>query len=121
VRASWLTAFQRDSFDVVVANPPYVASVAIASLAPEVRDFEPRTALDGGPDGLDAIRELLAAGASVLRPGGHLMMELGAGQAQPARMLAARAGWPAAEVRADASGIERVLVARRGAGETGTG
>ena len=121
VRAGWLSAFRPQSFDVVVANPPYIASMAIASLAPEVRDFEPRAALDGGPDGLDAIGELLSTGGNVLRAGGHLMMELGAGQSQPARVLAARAGWPSAEVRTDAAGIERVLVVRRGAGEAGNG
>src|SRR5262249_6757978 len=99
----------------------YVASESIAALAPEVRDFEPRAALDGGPDGLDAIGELLSTGANVLRAGGQLMMELGAGQAQPARMLAARAGWPPADVFTDAAGIERVLVVRRGAGEAGHG
>jgi len=113
VRASWLTAFRPDSFDVVISNPPYVPSAALAELAPEVRDFEPRAALDGGPDGLAAIRELLATARRVLRRGGHLVMELGAGQGAAAVALAARDAWTAAQTRLDAAGIERVLVVRR--------
>ena len=112
VRATWLTAFRRDSFDVLVANPPYVPSEALARLEPEVRDFEPQAALDGGPDGLAAIRELLGTARRVLRSDGLLVMELGAGQGVAARALAARAEWRVAETRLDSAGIERVLVVR---------
>jgi release factor glutamine methyltransferase len=121
VRAAWLSAFRPESFDVVVANPPYVESAVLDALAPEVRDFEPRAALDGGPDGLAAIRELLATGRRVLRAGGYLVMELGAGQGAAARALAARGSWAAAELRSDAAGIERVLVVRRGSEESKDG
>jgi len=119
VRATWLTAFRPGSFEVIVSNPPYIPSATLARLAPEVRDFEPPAALDGGPDGLAAIRELLGSAKHVLRPGGRLVMELGAGQGPAAQALAARGGWPAAETRVDAAGIERVLVARCGEGEDG--
>jgi release factor glutamine methyltransferase len=119
VRATWLTAFRPGSFEVIVSNPPYIPSATLARLAPEVRDFEPPAALDGGPDGLAAIRELLGSAKRVLRPGGRLVMELGAGQGPAAQALAARGGWPAAETRVDAAGIERVLVARCGEGEDG--
>jgi release factor glutamine methyltransferase len=114
VRGDWLTAFRANVFDVVVANPPYVEQAALARLAPEVRDWEPRAALDGGPDGLAAIRALLATAPRVLRAGGWLVMELGAGQSPEARRLAGRAPWAASEIRSDAAGIDRVLVARRG-------
>jgi release factor glutamine methyltransferase len=113
VRAHWLTAFRDGAFDAVVANPPYVARGALAVLPPEVRDYEPRLALDGGPDGLNAIRVLLATGRRVLSPGGWLVLELGGGQAPAARLLAASEGWDVVEVRRDHAGIERVLGARR--------
>jgi len=121
VRADWLTAFRAGTFDVVVANPPYVARTALARLAPEIRDFEPRDALDGGPDGLAAIRGLLATATRVLRGRGWLVMELGAGQGAAARELAGRAPWVWSEVRLDAAGIDRVLVARRGEEGSGDG
>jgi release factor glutamine methyltransferase len=120
VRADWLGAFRTGGFDVVVANPPYVEQAALALLAPEVREWEPRAALDGGPDGLAAIRELLGTATRVLRPGGWLVLELGCGQAAAAQALAADAPWVASEIRSDAAGIARVLAVRR-AGEVEDG
>lgn len=67
-------------FDLVVSNPPYVASAEIDTLAPEVRRFEPRRALDGGGDGLACYRAIARDAARLLRPGGSLVVELGAGQ-----------------------------------------
>jgi release factor glutamine methyltransferase len=121
VRADWLAAFRAGTFDVVVANPPYVPCATLARLAPEIRDFEPRAALDGGPDGLAAIRSLLDTAARVLRGTGWLVMELGAGQGAGARELAERVPWVRSEVRLDAAGLDRVLVARRGEKESGDG
>jgi release factor glutamine methyltransferase len=112
VRGDWLTAYRPGVFDVVVANPPYVERAALAQLAPEVRDWEPRAALDGGPDGLTAIRVLLATTPRVLRGGGWLVMELGAGQSADALRLAGGAPWVARAVRSDAAGRERVLAVR---------
>jgi release factor glutamine methyltransferase len=112
VRAHWLTAFRDGAFDVIVANPPYVARGALAVLPPEVRDHEPRQALDGGRDGLDAVRVLLATGRRALAPGGWLVVELGAGQAPTATAIAAAHGWDARPPRRDHAGVERVLALR---------
>jgi release factor glutamine methyltransferase len=99
--------------DVVVANPPYIAADEIAALAPEVRDFDPRGALDGGPDGLGAHRAIAADAGRLLAPGGHLVMEIGAGQAEAVSVLAAAAGLGSISVAPDLTGIGRVVSARR--------
>ena len=79
-------------FDLIVSNPPYIARGAIASLDPEVRDYDPRLALDGGADGLDAYRAIASGAPSLLAPGGRLIVELGAGQAAPVSALFEAAG-----------------------------
>jgi release factor glutamine methyltransferase len=97
--------------DVIVANLPYVKSSDWTVLPPEVRDHEPRLALDGGPDGLDVVRRLLAQAPHYLRPRGALCLEIGADQGQAAARLAADSFPTAAiEVRKDLAGTERVLV-----------
>ncbi len=99
---------------MVVANPPYVSTAELALLEPEVREHEPRAALDGGADGLAAVRVLLAEAARVLVAGGWLVLEMGAGQAE--RVLdgvAAVGQYDRTVVRADGAGIARVLAARR--------
>jgi release factor glutamine methyltransferase len=101
-------------FDLVVSNPPYIASADIAGLAPEVRDFDPRAALDGGPDGLAFYRAIAAAAPALLAPGGTLVVELGAGQAQPVAALFAAAGLATAPPRHDLSGVPRALCAAKG-------
>ncbi len=97
--------------DLVVANLPYVPSGRLDSLQPEVRDYEPRGALDGGPDGTDLLRPLLRQAGSYLRPGGALMLEIDEEQG-PALAEAARSAFPAAAVSVlpDLSGRDRVLV-----------
>jgi release factor glutamine methyltransferase len=75
------------AFDLVVANPPYVASADLARLAPEVRDHDPALALDGGPDGLAAYRALAADAPRLLGTRGHMVVELGAGQASAVASL----------------------------------
>ncbi|MGX7709096.1 peptide chain release factor N(5)-glutamine methyltransferase [Methylobacterium sp. Gmos1] len=95
-------------FDLVVANPPYIASAVIAGLSGEVRDHDPRLALDGGPDGLDAYRAILAEVPRILAPGGHLLVEIGYDQEESLRRLAA-AHDLAAEVRRDLAGHPRVV------------
>jgi release factor glutamine methyltransferase len=77
-------------FDLVVANPPYVASAELAHLAPEVRDHDPRLALDGGPDGLWAYRALAADAARLIGARGHMAVEVGAGQAAAVAALFAQ-------------------------------
>jgi release factor glutamine methyltransferase len=102
-------------FDVIVSNPPYVASGDIAALAPEVRDFEPRSALDGGVDGLDFYRQLAAAAPALLASEGLLVVELGAAQAEAVAALFAAAGLAPSAPQSDLSGVARALPARKGA------
>jgi len=100
-------------FDLIVSNPPYIPSADIATLPPEVRLYDPRQALDGGPDGLDAYRAILPAAAALLLPGGAALMEVGAGQAGDVLALARSAGLGGVATRRDLAGIERVVLARR--------
>lgn len=104
--------------DLIVANPPYIPTGECASLPASIRDYEPQLALDGGPDGLAIIRRLLFQAPAVLRgpdpgtgrPGGALLIEIGADQGEAARRLA-RASFPRATVRVhpDLAGRDRVL------------
>lgn len=98
-------------FDLIVANPPYVASGDIASLQPEVRDFDPRRALDGGTDGLTAYRAIADDARRLLAPRGVLLLELGAGQLDAVTSLIAAAGLAPAACRNDLSGLPRALAA----------
>lgn len=100
-------------FDIIVSNPPYVRSGDIAGLAPEVRDFDPRTALDGGTDGLDGYRALAASASAQLTSGGALVVELGAGQAPAVAALLSAAGLVTMPPRSDLSGVPRALTARK--------
>ena len=100
----------RGPFDLVVSNPPYVATSEIARLAPEVREHDPRRALDGGADGLAAYRTIAADAA---RLAGPLVVEIGAGQQRDVEFLFAREGLAIAEARHDLSGIVRATSARR--------
>jgi len=108
-----IAAALRGPFDVIVSNPPYIASPAIAALAPEVRDYDPRGALDGGTDGLDFYRCIAAAAPPLLAPGGALIVELGAGQSQAVAALFAAGGLVLQPPYPDLNGIPRALVATR--------
>jgi release factor glutamine methyltransferase len=99
-------------FDLVLSNPPYIESAAIARLMPEVARHEPRSALDGGADGLDAYRHLVGILPGLLAPGGAAVLELGAGQRAAVEALAAAAGLVPAGCREDLGGIPRALVLR---------
>lgn len=98
-------------FDILVSNPPYIPTGEIASLDPEVRDFEPRLALDGGEDGLAILTILARQGLSIVKPGGWLAVEVMAGQAQSVEGLLS--SWQEIEVINDLQGHQRVLLARR--------
>jgi release factor glutamine methyltransferase len=102
-------------FDLVVSNPPYIESGAIPALPPEVREHDPHLALDGGPDGLAAYRVIAADAGRILRPGGWLVLELGAGQQAAVESILTAAGMTVARPVADLAGIPRALAARRGA------
>ncbi len=100
-------------FDLIVSNPPYIASAEVDALSPEVQQ-EPRLALDGGADGFDVIRQMLAElGECLLRPG-HLLLEVGQGQASDVAGLVRDAGAEDVEIIADLAGIDRVVRASFG-------
>ena len=100
-------------FDLIAANPPYVRSGEIATLAREVRDHDPRLALDGGEDGLDAYRALLPQIARLLAFEGWFFLEVGAGQAEAVEQIAAEAGLADLVIVPDLAGIARVVGGRR--------
>lgn len=100
-------------FDLVVANPPYIETAAIEGLEPEVRDHEPRLALDGGPDGLAAYRTVVQDVARLLGPGGGFVLEIGKGQGPAVSALAAAQGLTVHAIRPDLSGIGRALVGQK--------
>ena len=97
-------------FDLIVSNPPYIASAEIAALQQEVRDFDPHSALDGGADGLDFYRRLAADAAAFLKPGGRLMLEFGDGQAESLRQIFQSQKWVVEAVKDDYSQRARILI-----------
>lgn len=109
-----LAPFAGESFDLIVSNPPYVPSAEIPKLAHEIRDFEPRVALDGGADGLDSYRRLAALAPGALRPGGFLVLEMGAGERPRVQRLFELGGFRATAVRKDLLGTERVITLSHG-------
>lgn len=111
-----------ETFDLIVANLPYVAEADWAFLQPEVTQWEPREALLAGPDGLDAIRALLLdlertssrdPGTSAFAPGGAIALEVGEGQAAVIADLLGEAGFGSVEARTDLAGIERIVTGER--------
>ena len=100
-------------FDLLISNPPYIPSGEIEKLEPEVRDFDPRAALDGGHDGLDYFRRLAVEGPSFLAQGGLLMLEFGDGQEQLLRELFLQQAWMIDAVENDYSKRPRILIAHR--------
>jgi len=97
-----------DRVDCILANPPYICSHDLAGLAPEVR-YDPQAALDGGPDGLSGIAAVLDAALRLLKPGGYAFVEIGVGQDESVRRMAAEKGLGIAGIRADIGGIPRVV------------
>jgi release factor glutamine methyltransferase len=95
-------------YDLITANPPYIATAEIATLQADIREHEPRLALDGGADGLDLVRRIVAAAPKWLRPGGVLAMEIGAGQADDVADLFARDFTDVRKTR-DYGGHDRVV------------
>src|SRR5712692_934914 len=118
IQADLLEAFcaaAAGAFDVIVSNPPYIPLQDVEGLQPEVARYDPRAALAAGQDGLAFYRRLLHEAPPLLKPGGHLIMELGCGQSDAVKRLALQGGaLGSIECRKDAAGIERVLIARVG-------
>ena len=103
-----LEEFDEPQFvDVIVSNPPYIRSADIATLSPQVRDFEPRLALDGGENGLDFYERYLGDALNLLKPGGRVFFEIGEDQGEPVRGLMASFGFSAVEIGRDFAGHDR--------------
>ena len=103
-------------FDLVASNPPYVAEAALEGLQREVREHEPRVALTPGGDGLSVIRRLVAEAPRHLKPGGHLLLEIGFDQHERVGALIDPAVWTLLDIRRDLQGIPRTVALRLGAG-----
>lgn len=101
----------RGPFELIVSNPPYIPSGEVDRLAPEVRDHDPRLALDGGADGLDAYRAIAGDASRLLVERGRLIVELGQGQSETVSELFTKVGLGTEELRRDLSGINRALSA----------
>jgi release factor glutamine methyltransferase len=100
-------------FDLIVSNPPYIPHADLAGLPPDVRDYDPHLALNGGADGLDAYREIFTAIPALLAPEGLVAVEIGAGQSDAVSAIAQEAGLVLSTKRADFGGIERALLFKR--------
>ena len=109
LRGDWTQGLGESTFDLVVANPPYIASDLIETLEPEVRDHEPRLALDGGPDGLSAYRRLAPEILRVLKPGGRFVVEIGYDQRTEVEALFRQAGAEAVRSLRDLGDRDRVV------------
>jgi release factor glutamine methyltransferase len=109
LRGDWTTGLGDDSFDLVVSNPPYIATEVIETLEPEVRDHEPRLALEGGPDGLAHYRVLAPEILRVLKPGGRFAVEIGYDQKAPVEALFRQAGAAGVQTLKDLGERDRVV------------
>ncbi|GHE94521.1 release factor glutamine methyltransferase [Aliiroseovarius zhejiangensis] len=113
-QGSWFDPLPNGArFDLIVSNPPYISESEMAELAPEVRHWEPHLALTPGGDGLGAYRQIIARAPEHLTEGGHLMVEIGAGQGAAVRDLFQQDGFTKVEVLKDLSGHDRVVTGRR--------
>ncbi|MFP5447316.1 MAG: peptide chain release factor N(5)-glutamine methyltransferase [Alphaproteobacteria bacterium] len=113
LRGDWADGLSDASFDIVTANPPYIASEVIETLEPEVRVHEPRLALDGGADGLDAYRRLAPEILRVLKPGGRFAVEIGYDQKAAVEALFQEAGAEEVSTQQDLAGLDRVVLGKK--------
>jgi release factor glutamine methyltransferase len=112
VQANWFEGIE-GRFDLIVSNPPYIPLGDIAGLAPDVREFDPPRALDGGPDGLEAYRRLASGAGGHLAPKGHVILEIGAGQVNGVNVLFTGQGFARESRHFDLAGHIRCLVFNR--------
>jgi release factor glutamine methyltransferase len=113
LRSDWTAGIEDDEFDLVVSNPPYIPTAVIETLEPEVRDHEPRLALDGGQDGLDAYRFLAPEILRVLRPDGMFAVEIGYDQSKAVEDLFRAAGAGDVKTTKDLGVRDRVVSGRK--------
>lgn len=113
VRGSLLEGAAQDSLDMIVSNPPYITSSELEQLQPEVRDHEPRSALDGGPEGLDCYAPLAAGARRALRSGGRCCVEVGQGQAESVAGRMQSAGLTRIDFMRDLADMERIVCAEQ--------
>lgn len=102
-----------DGFDLITSNPPYIPAPDIAGLMPDVREYEPISALEGGSDGLDAYRIITKQAPAYLKAGGNLAVEIGIGQSGDVIALFEAAGFKNVAVNADLAGLERVIIGKK--------
>jgi release factor glutamine methyltransferase len=119
MHGDWTAGLGDAGFDLVVSNPPYIATDVIDTLEPEVRDHEPRLALDGGPDGLDAYRILAPEILRVLKAGGMFAVEIGYDQSKAVEALFREAGAQQVKTVKDLSTHDRVVTGVKNPLETG--
>jgi release factor glutamine methyltransferase len=109
LEGSWFAPVE-GSFDIIVSNPPYIPDHEIQGLSPDVRNFDPHLALVGGDDGLDPYRAISSRAASHLAAGGHVLVEIGAGQADDVEAIFGAAGFGGVQRHKDLGGHVRCLV-----------
>lgn len=112
-RGSWTDWTGWGDCDLILSNPPYIESDVIPTLAPEVRDHDPMEALDGGPDGLDAYREIIALGAAQMKSGAWLVLEIGYDQRESVSALLGQHGFTGLIHRKDLGGNDRAIAAQK--------
>jgi len=112
IGGSQSSPLRKMEFDLIISNPPYVPSAEIATLQSEVRDFDPRAAVDGGVDGLDFYRLLASRAAVFLKPAGRVMLEFGDGQAEAIQKILETENWIVEAVKEDYSQRARILIAK---------
>ncbi|MBN9310246.1 peptide chain release factor N(5)-glutamine methyltransferase [Devosia sp.] len=113
LKGSWFDPIEPGArFDLITSNPPYIETAEIATLMPEVREHDPRLALDGGADGLAAYRAIAAEAGLFLKPEGALLLEIGASQAGAVHDILVGAGFAGVEIARDLAGLDRMITAR---------
>ncbi len=111
VNSDLLSCFAESTFDMIISNPPYVSESEYQELPAEIKNYEPRTALVGGPDGLGCIKAIAESAGRALRRGGVLLLEVGAGQAEAVGEIFSHNGFCDISYENDISGIKRVVKA----------
>ncbi len=103
----------KEKFDLIISNPPYIPSGDIVELEPEVRNYDPRVALDGGADGLKHYRQIAAVAGYWLEENGYIVLEVGYGQAEAVEDIFAAAGWHPSGIKKDLSGVKRCVIIKK--------